>query len=96
MPRKFWASVVDPVMEAMCNFDFDGRKLNVRENRAFQGKEALTRFVHENYPEIGCANAIEFKKFYMDEWTGEPNQDDLAPMRGLIKCAAAAAERALS
>ncbi|TMM46259.1 N-formylglutamate amidohydrolase [Qipengyuania marisflavi] len=95
MPREFWAPVLEPVMEAMRNFDFNGRRLDVRENIAFQGKGALTKFVHDNYPETGCAIAIEFKKFYMDEWTGEPNKQDLGAMRGLIECAAAAAEKAL-
>jgi len=95
MPREYWAPVLEPVMKAMANFDFNGRKLDVRENVAFQGKGEQTRFVHENYPKTGCAIAIEFKKFYMDEWTGQPNTDDLPAMRGLIECAAAAAREAL-
>lgn len=95
MPRDYWAPVLEPVMEAMANYDFNGRKLDVRENVAFQGKGQQTKFVHETFPETGCAIAIEFKKFYMDEWTGEPNEQDLPAMRGLIECAAAAAEQAL-
>jgi N-formylglutamate deformylase len=31
----------------------------------------LSRWIHETFPETGCALAIEFKKFFMDEWTGE-------------------------
>jgi hypothetical protein len=31
------------------------------------------RFVHEHFPRTGCALAIEFKKFFMDEWTGALN-----------------------
>ena len=96
MPRGHWAPVLDPIIEAMRNFDFNGRKLDVRENVAFQGKGALTRFVHEKYPETGCAIAVEFKKFYMDEWTGMPNPDDLLAMKGFIACAADAARKALA
>lgn len=84
MPRDRWAFLLDPVIEAMRSFDFLGRQLDVRENVAFQGKGALTRFVHERYPENGCAIAIEFKKFYMDEWTGEPDPQSLEAMRDLI------------
>jgi len=84
MPRERWSFLLDPVMEAMRGFDFLGRRLDVRENVAFQGKGALTRFVHERHPDAGCAIAIEFKKFYMDEWTGEPDPRSLQAMRALI------------
>jgi hypothetical protein len=33
------------------------------------------RWVHENFPHTGVALAIEVKKFFMDEWTGEPNRE---------------------
>ena len=32
----------------------------------------------------GCAIALEFKKFFMDEWTGEPDPAELAAMRDFI------------
>ena len=35
-------------------------------------------------PASGCAIAIEFKKFFMDEWTGEPDPAELDAMRGFI------------
>ncbi len=95
MPRDHWAPVLDPIIAAMREFDFNGRKLDVRENIAFQGRGALTRFVHERYTQKGCAIAIEFKKFYMDEWTGVPDKAAVAAMRDLIAHSAAAAEAAL-
>jgi hypothetical protein len=67
MPRDLWAPLLDPLMEKMRGFDFNGRRLDVRENVAFQGKGELARFVHERYPGHGCAIALEFKKVYMDE-----------------------------
>ena len=96
MPRELWAPLLDPLIEAMRAFDFNGRRLDVRENVAFQGKGELTRFVHERYPGRGCAIAIEFKKFYMDEWTGVPDPAELAAMRGFIDTAARAAADALA
>jgi hypothetical protein len=96
MPRDLWAPVLEPVMDAMRAFDFNGRRLDVRENVAFQGKGELTRFVHTRYPGRGCAIAIEFKKFFMDEWTGEPDPAELAAMRGLIDETARAAAAALA
>ena len=91
MPREHWAGVVDPLIEAMRGYDFNGRRLDVRENIAFQGKGEQTRFVHERYPQRGCAIALEFKKFFMDEWSGEPDHAELDAMRRLIDFTAATA-----
>ncbi len=85
MPRADWGFLLDPLIDEMRNYDFAGRKLDVRENVAFQGKGEQTRFVHDRYPGRGCAIAFEFKKFYMDEWTGAPDPDALPAMRGLLK-----------
>jgi hypothetical protein len=84
MPREQWAFLLDPLMDAMRGFDFNGRHLDVRENVAFQGKGEQARFVHERYPGRGCAIALEFKKFFMDEWTGEPDRQELDTMRRFI------------
>ena len=96
MPRDHWAFVVDPLMEAMRGFDFNGRRLDVRENIAFQGKGEQTRFIHERYPDRGCAIALEFKKFFMDEWSGVPDPAELDAMRRLIAHTAETAERLLA
>jgi hypothetical protein len=95
MPRDQWAFLIDPLMEAMRGFDFNGRHLDVRENIAFQGKGEQTRFVHERYPGRGCAIALEFKKFFMDEWTGKPDRGELAAMRRFIAFIAETAEKLL-
>ena len=42
----------------------------------FQGGN-FPRWIHEHFPDSVCAIAIEFKKFFMDEWTGHPEQDQL-------------------
>ena len=84
MPRESWSFLVDPLMDAMRGFDFNGRNLDVRENIAFQGKGEQTRFVHQRYPGRGCAIALEFKKFFMDEWTGEPDATELDAMRRFV------------
>jgi hypothetical protein len=95
MPREKWAWLLDPLMDSMRQYVFGGRLLDVRENVAFQGRGELTRFVHERYPNRGCAIAIEFKKFYMDEWSGEPDPAALDHMRGFVGHVAAAAQELL-
>lgn len=85
MDRDKWAHVVDPFMEKLREFEFRGRRMDVRENVAFQGKGEQTRFIHETFPDTGCAIAIEFKKFFMDEWTGKPDREALVAMRAMIR-----------
>ncbi|WFU51509.1 N-formylglutamate amidohydrolase [Sinorhizobium terangae] len=84
MDRVKWARVVDAFVKALRSTDFHGRRLDVRENIAFQGRGEQTRFIHERFPDTGCAIAVEFKKFFMDEWTGEPNMEALVALRKLV------------
>ncbi|MGB3338516.1 MAG: N-formylglutamate amidohydrolase [Devosia sp.] len=84
MDRERWAHVVDPFMESLRSHSFRGKPIDVRENVAFQGKGEQTRFVHAHFADSGCAIAIEFKKFFMDEWTGEPDREALDVMRTMI------------
>jgi|tagenome__1003787_1003787.scaffolds.fasta_scaffold20987870_2 hypothetical protein len=95
MPRQHWAFLIDPLMDALGAYDFNGRKLDVRENVAFEGKGYQVRFVHERYPLRGCAIAFEFKKFFMDEWTGDTDAKELAAMRRLVSFAAHKCEELL-
>lgn len=85
MDRQRWAHVLDPFIEQLRGFEFRGQRMDVRENVAFQGKGEQTRFVHERFPHTGCAIAIEFKKFFMDEWTGQPDIETLKAMREMIR-----------
>ena len=85
MDRARWADVLDPFIESLRSFEFRGTGLDVRENVAFQGKGEQTRFVHENFPLSGCAIAVEFKKVFMDEWTGEPDREALMLFRRAIR-----------
>lgn len=84
MPRQDWAFLLDPLIAELRGFDFNGRTLDVRENVAFQGRGYQTRFVHERYPLRGCAIALEFKKFFMDEWTGIPDKEELDAMKRFV------------
>ena len=95
MPRSDWAFLIDPLMEEMRRFDFNGRRLDVRENVAFQGEGEQARFVHDRYPGRGCAIALEFKKFFMDEWTGKPNPAELKAMKEFVTHSARVATKLL-
>ncbi|WP_411034912.1 N-formylglutamate amidohydrolase [Shinella sp. BYT-45] len=95
MDRSRWMPVVEAFMAFAADFDFFGRRLDVRENVAFQGRGEQTRFIHERFPKNGCAIAVEFKKIFMDEWTGVPDRQALAALRSLMAASVPVLERAL-
>jgi N-formylglutamate deformylase len=72
MKRQRWAPIVNAFVGSLRDFDFPGGRLDVRENVKFFGGN-WPRWIHENFPDTGIALAIEVKKFFMDELTGEPN-----------------------
>ncbi len=80
MDRERWGPVVDAFIHSLRNVDFMGRRLDVRENVKFFGGY-FSEWIHSNYPDDGCAIAIEFKKFFMDEWTGEPDEEGVRSIR---------------
>ncbi|MDQ3952640.1 MAG: N-formylglutamate amidohydrolase [Actinomycetota bacterium] len=79
MPRDRWAHLVERFVD-----DLAGCGLDVRENVKFRGRR-LAAFVHETFPDSGCCLAIEFKKMFMDELTGELFEPEL---RRLERCLA--------
>lgn len=70
MDRSYWGPVVDRWLAEMHRYDYLGRSLDVRENVKFFGGNFPT-WIHQNFPGTVCALAIEVKKFFMDEWTGQ-------------------------
>ena len=66
-----FGGVVDALIDSLGTQGVGGGPLDARENVAFEGR-AVAAWVHERYPDVGCALALEFKKTFMDENTGEP------------------------
>jgi N-formylglutamate amidohydrolase len=69
MPKK-WIPLVYEIQHNLQKFDFFNRNLDVRINIKFAGGH-FSRWIHKNFPDSACCLAIEFKKMFMDEWTGE-------------------------
>ena len=69
LDRARWAPVVDRFISELGSFDFLGRQLDVRENVKFRGGN-MSRWIHKAFPTQACSLSIEFKKFFMDEWSG--------------------------
>jgi N-formylglutamate deformylase len=72
MDRDRWGGLADRFIADLSSvrFPLGFGHLDVRENVCFKGRQ-IPQWVHERYPETGCALAIEVKKFYMDEHTGD-------------------------
>lgn len=87
--RDVWGGVVDVFSDAMREHPFDGGHLDVRENVRFKGG-FMSRWINERYAGRGCALAIEMKKTYMDEWTGEPYESMIAGIGDALHSAFAA------
>lgn len=96
MDRAYWAPVLDAFMACLRRQPFPGRQLDVRENVAFAGKGEQTRFVHARFPGTGCGIAVEFKKIFMDEWTGKPDPQAIEALRAAIRASLPVLEAALA
>ncbi len=69
MDRKIWSPVVDRFISVIEDCSFQGRKLHVAENIRFKGGY-MANWIHTRFPGKSCVLSIEFKKIFMDEWTG--------------------------
>ena len=80
LDREGWAPVVDRFIEELGRREVRRHRLDVRENVRFRGGE-LSRWVNERYEGRACALAIECKKVFMDEWTGELDERHVEELR---------------
>lgn len=85
LDREPWIPVVDAFMEAMGTpvVEATSERLDVRENVRFWGQNQA-RWIHRRYPDTACVLALEFKKTWMDEWTGAPDQDHMAELTRIL------------
>jgi N-formylglutamate deformylase len=67
-----WRPLVERFRSELAAQGFD-----VRENVKFQGGY-MAQWIHKTFPETGVALALEFKKTFMDEWTGVVDAPQLA------------------
>lgn len=61
-----------------------GHLPDVRENIKFQGGE-FSKWISTHYGQYGCVLSVEFKKTFMDEWTGRANIKHLMDIRATLK-----------
>ena len=79
-----WRPVVDTMIESFRAFNYNGRSLDTRENIKFKGGY-FGEWLFTQYGNRICPVSIEFKKFFMDEWTGEPYEKDIMLISQLLQ-----------
>ena len=82
--RSRWGQVIDQFMGSLSEFNYHGRKLDVRENVRFRGGH-FSAWVQENYGTVACTLAVEVKKFFMNEWTDELYFESLDSVRSALR-----------
>jgi N-formylglutamate amidohydrolase len=86
LDRRRWEPAVATFIEALAGQRVGGHRLDVRENVRFRGGH-LCHWVAERYPQTACALAIEFKKVFMDEWTGQCDDAHVGELRDALAVA---------
>ena len=84
MNRQLWATVVEHFISKLKSATINGKHLDVRENVKFKGGN-LSNWIHENYGNKSCVISIEFKKIFMDEWTGAVDIQMLKELKNILK-----------
>ena len=82
-----WKAAVATFVEALGDQEVRGHRLDVRVNVRFRGG-FLCRWIVEHYPDTACPLAIEFKKVFMDEWTGQWDDAHVSELRQALAVAA--------
>jgi N-formylglutamate amidohydrolase len=86
LDQQRWGPLIGRFIDDLGAQRVAGHHLDVRQNVRFRGGH-LSRWVAGRYPETGCVLAIEFKKVFMDEWSGEPDVAHITEIAGALAAA---------
>jgi N-formylglutamate amidohydrolase len=75
MPRRYMESIYKIQKKFQENI-YEGRKLDCRIDIKYPGG-TMSRHLHREFPDKVFSLAIEFKKTFMNEWTGELYRDKM-------------------
>ena len=83
LDRARWGALVDRFSADLIAASPPSHRLDLRENVKFRGGWMST-WIHQTFPETACALAIEFKKTFMDEWTGALDEGRHGELRAAL------------
>jgi len=80
-----WRPLIDAIQREMAAYDYFGRSLDVRQDVKFTGGQ-FSRWLHATFEgRVGCV-ALEFKKTFMDEWSGTYDKTLMRELRRALAC----------
>lgn len=94
LDRDRFGLVVDVFMESLGAAETSTGPLDVRENIRFRGRQ-LAAWTHARYPDRGIVLALEFKKTFMDEWTGASDHARISDLARALSATVAPVESVL-
>jgi hypothetical protein len=93
--RVRWGRLIDLFMEGLqSSLTTAGSRLDIRENVKFLGGH-FSAWINQTFAAKGVAIAVEFKKIFMDEWSGVCDYPALEDLRRALDIGAVAALRQL-
>lgn len=78
--RLEWHHVFSHLRDYLASSGGIGERVDARENVIFKGG-AFAQWIVKHYGNAGCVVSIEYKKTFMDEWTGRANLRTLNRLR---------------
>jgi N-formylglutamate deformylase len=78
-----WIPKIELMKEKIRNYNWFGRSLDCRMNVKFTGGH-FAQWIHHNYQQNACVISIEFKKIFMNEWTGVLDHNLQAELRTVL------------
>ena len=86
LDRDRWGGVVDRFIDDLGRRKVAGHRSTCGRTSASAAASSAAG-CNERYADRGCALAIEFKKVFMDEWTGDVDEHHLEELRGALAAA---------
>ncbi|MCA5004891.1 N-formylglutamate amidohydrolase [Sphingobacterium bovistauri] len=79
-----WRDFIDDFSTTLKSLKLNNKDIDVRENIKFKGGN-LAKHILKQLGELGCVISIEFRKDFMNEWTGEVYHDKLSEYNQILK-----------
>jgi len=70
-------------MDAIKKENLYGEPIDIQENIKFKGGY-LSQSINNKFSEYGCVISFEFRKDFMDEWTGTPDIHKIISCKQLL------------
>lgn len=78
-----WNALIQHSLDFVRSQKYLSENIDIRENVKFKGGY-LSEYINEKYGNHGCVLSFEFRKDFMDEWSGEPQMERIMAYRQLL------------